>query len=316
MTATDQADDAAHRVWMGAAALDPEQAEVVTTIEALERRLAECDAARAISDDALRASFRGFRMDFSRDMPPDPFSEAYRDFQLALYERIAGKPYHPANEVTTFDWRTAWRRPFPFYTGSPATAGNHLGAMAFLFRTLDLAPGARVLEFGPGWGNTTVALTQLGMRVTAIDIEARFCEVIRARAAHEQLAIEVVEGDFFAAETIAEPFDAVIFFECFHHCDDHLRLLRALRRAVRPGGRVYFGAEPVIRHYPVPWGLRVDPEALWAIRRMGWLELGFDEAYFQAALARSGWTASRHVSADLPWINVWVAEAAGAGTGE
>jgi cyclopropane fatty-acyl-phospholipid synthase-like methyltransferase len=72
-------------------------------------------------------------------------------------------------------------RPFP-YTASCQVAGTHLGAIAFLLRTMQLQPGARVLDVGAGWGNTTLALAQLGFDVAALDIEPRFCELIRERA--------------------------------------------------------------------------------------------------------------------------------------
>lgn len=74
---------------------------------------------------------------------------------------------------------------------------------------------------------------------------------------------------------------AAVFFECFHHCDDHRRLLRALHRAVQPGGCVVFAAEPIAPDYPVPWGVRMDGEALWAIHNFGWLELGFRDDYLR-----------------------------------
>lgn len=285
--------------------------QVITTMEQLDAKIAECnDALNNRSDDAMRALFGGFRVDFSADAPRDPFSPEYRAFQLALYERVTAKAYSVANERTLFDPGNYVDRPFPYYLGSTATAGHHVMAMGFLLRTLDLAPGARVLEFGPGWGNTTLALAQLGFRVTAVDTEPNFCELIRRRAARHGVAIDVVEGDFFWAETVAEPFDAVLFFESFHHCDDHMRLLRALHRAVKPGGAVYFAAEPVIAGYGVPWGLRTDGEALWAMRNFGWLELGFREAYFDAALARTGWRAEKRCCAEPDWASVWIARAA------
>lgn len=78
--------------------------------------------------------------------------------------------------------------------------------------------------------------------MTAVDIEPNFCRIIRERAAQNQVGIEVVQSDFFWAEGVTQPYDAAIFFECFHHCDDHLRLLRALRKAVKPGGKVYFAS--------------------------------------------------------------------------
>lgn len=255
----------------------------------------------------MRRLFNEFRMDFSEQLPSDPFGPAYRDFQLELYRRFAGRPYALSNERTEYVTADHIRRPFPYFTQSCQTTGNHMLATGFMIRALNLPPGARVVEFGPGWGHSTIALALLGMQVTAVDIEPNFCEVIRSRAARDGVEIEVIQSDFFWAETVTEPYDAAIFFECFHHCDDHLRLLRALHTAVKPGGKVYFASEPILQGYPVPWGLRMDGEALWAIRNFGWLELGFDEGYFNAALAHTGWSATKHICTDPFWASVWEA---------
>lgn len=279
--------------------------DVISDLAELDRRLAACEAAAAVSDDALRALFPTFRMDFAPDAPADPFSAEYRDFQLALYAAIAGKPYALANERSCIDLEAATRLPFPYVTRSAFTAGHHLLAIGFMLCKLGLKPGARILEFGPGWGNTTLELARLGFDVTAVDIAPDFCELVRRRAALSGLPVTVVQADFFHAETVETPFDAVLFFECFHHCHDHMRLLRALHRAVAPGGSVFLASEPIIAAYGTPWGLRVDGEALWAIRKHGWLELGFDEAYFAAALARTGWHGVRHDCATVPWASVW-----------
>ena len=94
-----------------------------------------------------------------------------------------------------------------------------------------------------------------------------------------------------------------------------MRLLRALHRAVKPEGQIYLASEPVFPAYPVPWGVRMDGEALWAMRNFGWLELGFDEAYFREALARTGWSGFRHVCKDVHWASVWQLRKTEAGTG-
>jgi hypothetical protein len=109
------------------------------------------------------------------------------------------------------------------------------------------------------------------------------------------------------AESVVDPYDAVVFFECFHHCADHMRLLRALRKAVKPEGCVYFGAEPITDAFPMPWGLRLDGESLWAVRKQGWLELGFTETYFQEALSSAGWDVVKYASGDHFSANVWEA---------
>ncbi|MDX8512384.1 class I SAM-dependent methyltransferase [Mesorhizobium captivum] len=281
--------------------------EIVSNMQQLDAKLAECEAAAQESDSALRRVFSTFRMDFSNEVPADPFSSEYMDFQICLYRKISGKDYSPYNEQSKFNVTMADRRPFPFNSGSCKTVGYFTMGAGFLLNTLDLAPGARVVEFGPGWGNTTIAMAMLGLDVTAVDIESDFCELLELRARRHEVDVKVVNADFMWAENVQDPFDAAIFFECFHHCSDHMRLLNALRTAVKPGGRVYFAAEPIVPDFPIPWGLRMDGESLWAIRRNGWMELGFSECYFQDALARTGWMATKHVLPDLGWAAVWEA---------
>ena len=288
--------------------------EVITTLDQLDAKLSECDQALKQSDTAMREVFASFRMDFSTQVPRDPFSPEYMDFQMLLYRRISGKNYTPENEVSKFNVADADKRPFPYYTGSCRTTGFFTMGVGFLLYSLDLPPGARVLEFGAGWGNTTMAMAMVGLNVTAVDIESDFCDLLRLRAKRQELDINVVNADFLWAESVIEPYDAVVFFECFHHCSDHRRLLAALDRAVKPGGRIYFAAEPIIPDFPLPWGLRMDGESLWAIRQNGWLELGFNETYFRQALARAGWTVEKHVFPDIGWAAVWEARRAQAAT--
>ncbi|MGE5269145.1 MAG: class I SAM-dependent methyltransferase [Thiohalocapsa sp.] len=282
--------------------------QVLETLDQLDAKLAECDRAERESADQLRKVFASFCMTPPADLPDDPFSPHYRDAQLALYRRIAGKDYALANEATVFEVCSDIRAQFPWHTQSSVAAGDHLMAVGFLLRVMALAPGSRVLEFGSGWGNTTLALAALGHQVTAVDIEARFCELVARRAAHDGLAVELVNADFLAAaETLAGDFDAVIFFESFHHADDHLRLLRRLRRLVRPDGALFLAAEPIQPDFPCPWGLRLDGQSLWSIRKHGWLELGFNDRYFRSALAHTGWFARRHRAGVPGWLNVWEA---------
>jgi 2-polyprenyl-3-methyl-5-hydroxy-6-metoxy-1,4-benzoquinol methylase len=280
---------------------------IITTLDDLDEALAECDRAARVSDDELRRVFQTFRLELPVRLPKDPFSLEYANAQMALYERVSGRRYSTRNEETIFDPEAAIVRPFP-YTSSSQVAGAHLGAIAFLLRNIKLRAGARVLDVGPGWGNTTLELAKLGFEVTALDIEPRFCQLIRERADRAAVQVEIVNDDFFWIERVRQRFDAIVFFESFHHCADHLRLLRALGPALASGGLVYFGAEPITPELPVHWGLRTDGESLWAIRRHGWLELGFRPDYFDRALWQCGFSAVVHTSSDLPWIHLWEAK--------
>jgi SAM-dependent methyltransferase len=279
----------------------------ISSLSELDEILVELEAAAAISDDELRRVFTTFRMKFPIDVPPDPYSDAYRKRQFEFYEYLAGKPYKLTNEASTFDVKSAASRPFPFYTGSPQTVGNHLIAIGHLIRTLDLPSGSSNLEFGPGWGNTTIWLARMGYRVSAVDIERNFVDLIAERGRRKQLEIEVIQDDFQIVHSIGRTWDAVLFFECFHHCADHHSLVAGLDKVVSPGGRVVFAAEPITSDFPIPWGFRLDGESLWAIRRNGWCELGFQESYFRDLMARNGWSLSKHVCTETPWGGVFVA---------
>ena len=101
---------------------------------------------------------------------------------------------------------------------------------------------------------------------------------------------------FLEVDQLDRRFDAVLFYESFHHCSDHRELVRKLTGVINPGGRVFFAAEPIDDSFVMPWGVRTDGESLWAIRRNGWLELGFQESYFLRMLSREGWIVDKHVT--------------------
>lgn len=269
--------------------------ETVTTLERLDDKLKEVSEASNVSDDKMREVFGGFRMAPLSDLPHDPYSREYEDKQFELYRVISGRhSYEVDHEVSSFPFDP--NRPFPYYTESPETVGHHLMAVGIIILTMDLAPGSRVLELGAGWGNTTEALARTGYDVTAVDIDSNFVGLLRERAANLSLDIDVRECGYLEIDRLGKIFDAVLFFESFHHCSDHRALLDKLRTVLAPEGRVFFAAEPITDSFPIPWGLRTDGEALWAIRANGWLELGYQESYFVRTLQRLGWLVKKHIN--------------------
>jgi len=280
---------------------------VVRTLDQLDVIMRELDAAAAISDDELRRVFRTFRMESTVPSGIDPASEEYRTKQLELYRWLHGRPYSVKNEVSTFDVEQAVAKPFPYCTESAETVGHQLIAIGHLIKHLALKPYSRVLEFGPGWGNTTIALARMGHDVTAIEIESNFVNLIRERASRNGVKVTVIQGDFFDCQALDRQFDAVLFYECFHHCADHRALIPILNSIVAPGGAIMFAAEPISEEFPLQWGLRLDGESLWAIRRNGLMELGFKESYFRKLMADNGWMLRLELSAETPWGAVFIA---------
>lgn len=269
--------------------------KVITTLEELDQKLVELDHAAAVSDVELRRAFNTFRMDPPVAQSIDPDSAPYRDTQFALYRTIAGKDYATENEKTPFDPIAMAAKPVPYLNDGWETTGDCLMAIGWIFKALKLPKGASVLEFGPGWGQTTLAMARNGYNVTAIEIEPNFVELIYEQARRIPVDVEVIKGDFLEAEKLDRQFDCVLFFECFHHCSRHNALFDLLDTLVADGGQVAFAAEPIDENFPAPWGVRLDGQSLWAIRKHGWLELGFTESYFVRSLMQRDWVVTKHV---------------------
>jgi SAM-dependent methyltransferase len=265
------------------------------SLDELDAVLDEAAGRFAVSEDDARAFLLGVRV-VPPPWPPDPFTSAYRRWVWDLYAAVSAKgAYSLEHESSPFDLDEALRRPFPYATGSATVVADDLLARGRIVRALGLAAPARIVEFGPGWGNLTADLSAMGHDVTAVEVDRGFCRLLACRAP----AARVVTSDMlsfasaFAAVPTDEPFDAAVFYESFHHCADHLQMLELLHDLVAPGGVVVFGGEPVdVLAYP--WGPRLDGLSLWSTRRYGWLELGFDERYFADVAHRTGWRLERH----------------------
>lgn len=280
----------------------------IRTLAELDLEIARCEQSRLISDDAYRASMQTFVFDPDITLPEDPDSVEYRDAQMRLYHMIAGRDTYSAldNEQTEFDFETHVKKPFPYCTGNSNMVGEHLLAIGLLFRKLDLPPGGRILEFGIGFGKTTIEFAQMGYQVTGVDVNERFLDLNRRRCAMLDVPVELVKAEMLEFES-SRPFDRIVFYECFHHCMDPNAMIARLDRLVAPGGAIVFAGEPIYPQCPVPWGVRLDGISVLSIRKYGWLELGFHPDYFTHLLARHGWTAATHFAPEVPHQTIIIA---------
>ena len=154
----------------------------------------------------------------------------------------------------------------------------------------------------------------MGCEVTAIDIEPRYVALINEQARIMQLPVQAIVSTF-DDDPPGEPYDAVLFFESFHHALDHASLIRRLSTHVKESGLLAFSGEPIIPAdsywrptIPYPWGPRLDLLSLRATKAYGWLELGFQEEYFNAMLSRHGWNVTKYPCALTGRADTWIAK--------
>lgn len=104
---------------------------------------------------------------------------------------------------------------------------------------LELPPEARVLDIPCGIGRHSIELARRGFRVTGVDFSAESVTLARESAAAAGVDVDFIVGDMrqFVHDV---PFDAAFcFFGSFGYFteDDDRRFVRAVERALRPGGR-------------------------------------------------------------------------------
>jgi 2-polyprenyl-3-methyl-5-hydroxy-6-metoxy-1,4-benzoquinol methylase len=98
-----------------------------------------------------------------------------------------------------------------------------------------VSPGERVLDLGCGEGQFAAALDAAGASVLAVDVARE--PLRRARAAHPQLELGLIEGEGAWALPDAG-FDVVWAGEVIEHVADTSGWLSEVRRVLAPGGRL------------------------------------------------------------------------------
>ena len=112
-------------------------------------------------------------------------------------------------------------------------AGYPAELFADLADRCGLRPGSRVLEIGPGTGQATLALADLGASVTAVELGAGMAALLRAKTAGRD--VTVVRSAFEDFALPAEPYAAVAVFTAWHWLDPDVRVAK-VAQAVRGGG--------------------------------------------------------------------------------
>ncbi|HEY2536046.1 MAG TPA: class I SAM-dependent methyltransferase, partial [Solirubrobacteraceae bacterium] len=96
--------------------------------------------------------------------------------------------------------------------------------------------GDDVLEIGPGFGATTRVLARRPGRLTALELEERYCRRLRRELGD---SATVIQGDATELPFPEDSFSGAVCFTMLHHVPSpelQDRLLGEVTRVLRPGG--------------------------------------------------------------------------------
>ena len=107
---------------------------------------------------------------------------------------------------------------------------------------LDIATGATVADVGAGSGYMTIRMaSRVGPqgRVYANDLQPQMLEMLRRRLEQQRISnVTLVQGTIDDPRLPAGAIDLILMVDVYHELSEPQRMLRRLREALKPGGRL------------------------------------------------------------------------------
>ena len=103
----------------------------------------------------------------------------------------------------------------------------------------------KALDFGAGTGNLTCKLLNMGYEVTAVDISAEMCELLKDRYVSylRNKRLRVINSKIEDISFSRDKFDLITCYSVLHHLPDYVDVIRKLTFLLKKGGVVYLDHE-------------------------------------------------------------------------
>jgi SAM-dependent methyltransferase len=122
----------------------------------------------------------------------------------------------------------------------PSAAPYVMRQVAELARFADLSAGERVLEVGCGMGRYTFCLAERGLAIEGLDISNVLLDRLRIFDAGRYNVPLHCSDILRPPSELERRFDAVVGFFTLHHLHDLPGCFHAMRRLLKPDGRIVF----------------------------------------------------------------------------
>lgn len=257
----------------------------------LDHFVAECDRLGGFGTPATTDYIADFEIRF--DTPVNqalaPFSEEYFRQQELLHAELSSRPLGAAPSehypLPNIDHHVHGCNPYNL--PDIRFVSQHARTIHTCLMLADLPPHSTILDMGAGWGLSSESMAFCGASVTAVDINPEFVQLLRRRAERLALPIEAVHSDFDSFHS-DKTFDMIFFYECLHHSRRPWNTLRHLARFLKPEGKIVFAGEPINRFWWKHWGLRLDHQSVYCIRKHGWWESGWTKEFLTQCFDAAG----------------------------
>jgi 2-polyprenyl-3-methyl-5-hydroxy-6-metoxy-1,4-benzoquinol methylase len=142
------------------------------------------------------------------------------------------------------NWPDSWKYSYPYDLEEVYGNIEHRGyAYAYNNRRKQtlrlisevLSPGARILDIAAAQGNFSIALAEMGYKVTWNDLREDLADYVRLK--QERGEIEFAPGNAFELDFSA-PFDAALITEIIEHVAHPDEFLSKVAQLVKPGGYI------------------------------------------------------------------------------
>lgn len=234
----------------------------------------------------------------------DPFSEEYVQEQLCFYKRLTGQlADQKQTELTSFNLQDHLQTANPYASVPAHLAAMHASRISLAIKQSKLELHAKVLDMGCGWGFSSELMTFLGLQVTGVDINPQFCELVNQRAALRKLPVVAHPGSFENIPAQDNFFDGVVYYECLHHAIRPWVALEKSHAKLKTGGKLILAGEPINTMWK-HWGLRLDAESMYVIKKFGWFESGWTLDFLEQCLLKVGYHSIEKVLHEGPigWV--------------